>query len=454
MRGRKEAKVDSFSLMQDRNNGREVPMTTVIHRLTLTCALAMLLAAIAGCGGTATPSPTPLPVATATSLPTATPPPAPTATSAPTATPTPSPTPGTAKRVTFKPGQVVDVKPGIFFADIATGAIEGWQLPLDTAGGWVNRISGTSLSPDGRFILYPAAKTLDDWSDWSLLDTRTGKTCVLPEVRSWTGAFSPDGQSFVANTALGSALMLSDCVAGPQSLDLPVDEQLDYAVWSPDGKTLMVVTHRNLPESKMERMVTSYLINQARKDPVVVDQGPGRPISPIWSPDGTHVVVVSPSWGKVQVLDQAGGVVWATSLAVSSVWNRGWSPDGRSIVLAVDVYTDDRTRRSYVYILDAATGKTQFRVLGAFAACGQMWTPDSQWFLIWSYGLNERPERAPYYLVAADGSVVRQLEDDPTGYAAYLNSLLPNDASRAVVHGRTDASGHGFSPGCGSKDWL
>ena len=201
-----------------------------------------------------------------------------------------------------------------------------------------------------------------------------------------------------------------------------------------DGKALLVVTHRSLPDSKTGLLVTSYLINQAQKEPVVVDQGPGRPIPPIWSPDGARVVVAAPSWGKVQVLDQAGGVVWATSLAASSVWNLGWSPDGRSIVLHVDVYINDGSSRSYVYILDAATGKTRFRVLGASAACGQIWTPDSQWFLVWKYGPIERPGRAPYYLIAADGTAVRHLDDDPTGYAAHLNGLSPKDPGRAVVH--------------------
>ena len=93
-----------------------------------------------------------------------------------------------------------------------------------------------------------------------------------------------------------------------------------------------------------------------------------------------------------------------------------------------------------MYILDAATGMIRFRVLGASAACGQMWTLDSQWFLVWSHAPIERPGQ-PYYLVAADGSAVRHLDDDPTGYAAYLNGLLPSDASRAVVHWGTDASG-------------
>ncbi len=262
-----------------------------------------------------------------------------------------------------------------------------------------------------------------------------------PDLRGWAGAFSPDGQSFVANTVHGIARLRSDCAADPQSLDLRADEQLDYASWSPDGKALLVVTHRNLPESKTGWLVTSYLISPALKEPVVVDQGPGRPIPPIWSPDGARVVVAAPSWGKVQVLDQAGRVFWATSLAASSMWNLGWSPDGRSIVLRVDVFTRDGRGGSYVYILDAETGKTRFRVAEATAFCGQIWTLDSRWFLVWSHGPIDRPGRAPLYLVAADGSALRHLDDDPTGYAAYLDGLSPKDPSRAVVHTWNAGSG-------------
>jgi len=208
-------------------------MNSRIRKLILGWILLVtLLTAIAGCGGTATPAPAPH-TATPTSLPvaTSTPLPSPTATAPPTAVATPSPTRASPRRVTFKPGQVVDVKPGIFFTDITTGAIEGWQLPLDATGhDWANQVAMASISPDGRFILYPAAGTrgnwgvwnpperdahrtapvlaagtLGNWREWGLLDTQTGKTCTLPDVRDWAGAFSPDGQTFLANTAHGIA---------------------------------------------------------------------------------------------------------------------------------------------------------------------------------------------------------------------------------------------------------
>ncbi|MEW6233727.1 MAG: hypothetical protein AB1566_15645 [Chloroflexota bacterium] len=324
------------------------------------------------------------------------------------------------------------MQPGIFFADITTGAIEGWQLPLNPDANWANLVAVVSISPDGRFILYPATGTEDN-RKWNLLDAQTGKTCALPDVRDlgWDGAFSPDGQNFVANTVHGIARLRSDCTAGLQSLGLPADAEVAYASWSPDGKALLVVTHRNLPETKAGRLVTSYLISPALKDPLVVDQGQGQPVQPEWSPDGAHVVVVSPSWGKIQVLDQAGRVLWATSLTASFVFNPRWSPDGRSIGLHADVYSrreSDIMYMPYAYVLDAEAGKTRFRVVGATAACGQIWAADSRSFLVWSHS-----SPSGYYLIAADGSALRHLNADPRGYAAFL-SLSPKDASRAVIH--------------------
>ena len=390
-----------------------------------------LLAAVAGCGGTATPSPgaqpatpTALPVATATSLPT------PTATAPPTAGPTPSPAASSAKRVTFKAGQVVDVQPGIFFADLTTGAIEGWQLPLHATGGdWANQIAMASISPDGRFILYPAAGALDNWCDWNVLDTRTGKTCALPEVRGWAGAFSPNGQTFLATTAHGIALLPSDCTGDTYPLGLPVDEEVAFARWSPDGKALLVVTQRNLPKGEAGLLVTTYLIALTLKEPTVVDRGQGRPVPPDWSPDGTLAVVAAPSGDNVQVVNRAGRTLWVTSLGVSSVRNRGWSPDGRSIILQADIYVRDGRSGIYAYILDAATGTTRFRVAEATAACDQTWTADGSHFLVWNNG----NPGSPHYLIAADGSSLRQIDPDPRGYAAYLG-LSPKEANRAVVH--------------------
>jgi hypothetical protein len=376
-----------------------------------------------------TPTPTLLPVATGTPLPT------PTATAPPTAVPTPSPAPASAKRATFQAGQVVDVQPGIFFVDITTGAIEGWELPLDAAR--TNQAKSViqqvivPVSPDGRFVLYPSTEGTDTENDrnWKLLDTESGRTCPLPDVRDpgWGDLFSPDGQTFVANTALGIARFRSDCTGSPQSLNLPADEQMGYAVWSPDGNALLVVTERPGADPELGSQVTAYLIsqaqNQAQKEPVVVDRGQGQLVRPDWSPDGAHVVVVSPSWGKVQVVDQAGRVLWATTIPATFMGNPRWSPDGRSIGLHADVYTESEGHTRYdsrIYVLDAETGRTRFRLTGASASCGQIWTADSSWFQAWVYS-------PPYgfHLVAADGSTRRQVD-------VYL-TLPPKDAGRAVV---------------------
>ena len=407
-------------------------MVTLIRRLILGC-ISLILLVTAGCVGAAAPATAPLAptltllrVATATSLTT------PTATAPPTTTPTPSPTPGIAKRVTFEPGQVVDVQPGIFFADIATGAIEGWQLPVDATGpNQARHVIGRVMVPvpqDGRFVLYPATEATDTENDrnWRLLDTQTGRTCPLPEVRDpgLGDLFSPDGQSSVANTALGIARFRSDCTGSPQPLGLPGNEALGYADWSPDGKAILAVTKRPAPNPELGSLVTSYLIiSPALKEPVVVDQGQGNYVRPDWSPDGAHVVVVSPSWGKVQVLDQEGRALWATSLPATFLSNPRWSPDGRSIGLQADVYTESEgpTRYdSHVYVLDAGTGETRFRLTGAAAYCGQIWTADSSWFQAWIYS-------PPYdfHLVAADGSTRRKV-------GAYL-TLSPKDPGRAVV---------------------
>ncbi|MDP2953407.1 MAG: hypothetical protein Q8O76_08850, partial [Chloroflexota bacterium] len=199
--------------------------------------------------------------------------------------------------------------------------------------------------------------------------------------------------------------------------------------WSPDGKALLIVTHRNLPDSKTGWLVTSYLISPALKNPVVVDQGPGGPFPSTWSPDGALVVVAKTSGGQIQVVNQAGRVLWATSLGVSTVWNRGWSPGGGSIIIQANIYARDGISGPYAYVLDAATGTTRFRVAEATAACDQTWTADGSHFLVWN---NHNPG-SPHYLIAADGSSLRRIDPDPRGYAAYLG-LSPKEANRAVVH--------------------
>ena len=113
------------------------------------------------------------------------------------------------------------------------------------------------VSLDGRFVLYPATEATDTENDrnWRLLDTQTGTTCLLPDVRDpgWGDLFSPDEQSFVANTALGIARFRSDCTGSPQPLGLPGNEALGYADWSPDGKALLAVTKRPGLEPKRAR---------------------------------------------------------------------------------------------------------------------------------------------------------------------------------------------------------
>lgn len=234
------------------------------RRATGNCLLlSLLLATVAGCGAIVTPSPSPR-------LATPTAPHAATAVSSPAPTATASPLTSTsARRVTFEPGQLVDVRPGIFFVDIATGAIEGWQLPFNPYD--ANRVAAAQISPDGRFILYPAAGDAADWRDWTLLDTREGKTCVLPDVLRWAGAFSPDGQTFLADTAQGIARFGSVCGSNPQPLSLQTDEQLGYASWSPNGRALLVVTEHPAPNPELGSLVTSYLINPALNEAVTVD---------------------------------------------------------------------------------------------------------------------------------------------------------------------------------------
>lgn len=364
----------------------------------------------------------------------------PTATLVPAGTESPVPMGAAPERIVITAGEPVTAPGAVLYVDLETGAVEGWVLP--------SRPDDASVSPDGRHILYPEPGDARDRArnpTWRLLDTLEGTVCEVKGVSGWAGWFSPDGQRFLVDTPEGVATLATDhCGSQAEPLGLPGDVQLGGTGaalpadvwWAPDGQALLVWPYpaRIQTDGPVPRPV--YVIAQGAEAPLKIDIGEG-PWSPgthplEWSPDSSRLAVTRDA--EVRVLDRDGRVMWSTSLPGSSVGNVRWSPDARLIsvhVVRLRGYPEwpSDVGPPSVYILEADTGTVRFRLPGASACWGSVWTADGRSLIV----QGQRAQQHGHFVVTADGSSVHRLE---SADAAFFVEASPVDPERAAFLGR------------------
>jgi TolB protein len=189
-------------------------------------------------------------------------------------------------------------------------------------------------SPDGRKLAY-ASRQDGNWEIY-VYDTTTSATTRMTYDLSFQGnpTWSSDGQWIAYESYQGNNLdvYVMRVDGSQQPLRLPVNSDApDYApAWSPDGRRIAFVSLR---DGNQDIYVFSLddqsLINMTRTADRQED-------SPAWSPDGR--------WLAYSALDQGQEKTFVISTdnpsAGAQVINVGrtpaWSPDGASIVAAVD----------------------------------------------------------------------------------------------------------------------
>ncbi len=222
-------------------------------------------------------------------------------------------------------------------ADPASDAARGTRLTSFTDG----RVLFPSLSADGQLLVFER-----NFGIWTL-DTATGATRQVPltmrgaattpvaeRVRQTNGfsdlALSPDGRK-IAFVSRGIVFAASAKDAGDATRVTTEPGLASQPTWSRDSRSLVYVAHRDGAQHLFRYDFTSF--TQTR-----LTSGTGIDISPVYSPDGTHIAFLRDR-RELRVLTIADGSerVLATGMFADALSTPTpvWAPDGRWIALFV-----------------------------------------------------------------------------------------------------------------------
>ena len=231
-----------------------------------------------------------------------------------------------------------------------------------------------------------------------------------------------------AEDGIGIYLAAPDGVRHQLLLDIP-SGMIHRPDWSPDGRQLAVeaLGDEDPPTGSIWIADSS---GKAAQKVATCDAPPCLQLAmPAWSPDGASLALVRFDVGRdgragrtaIEILDLASGrrttiaetVDWRTSFAYPR-----WAPDGRSLVLEYEEFSDDSQAvmtGSAIATIDAAGPRSQapklITKMSGFGAHPD-WRPDGQRIVFGSYGIEsfERggPGASNLYTVNPDGSGLTQ----------------------------------------------
>ena len=291
--------------------------------------------------------------------------------------------------VTFAPGETVSSEgPGIFFLDPETGAVEGWIIEGENR----DAFTVSAISADGGMVLFTCRERYPqeglgpcnrDAPDapfiWYLLNTETGERTQLPLVMQYR-SLSPDGRTLLGDTADGLALA---SVSTPSDVR-PLGIEPGSATWSPDSASIIVRSAGG-----------TYLAHADSADTVQLLPESVRIIA--WAPNSSRVALVLPpeestsadSSSGIFVFDEDGNQLWSRP-TTGEAPNPRWSADGEHLAVQVRVeYEPEPELGSTFFRLDVFTGDTGeplYRMPGAIACAGPIWTADGSRLIVGSYG--------------------------------------------------------------------
>jgi hypothetical protein len=347
------------------------------------------------------------------------------------------------RRVEFSAKQMIDTasEAGVVFVDPTTHEAEGWLLPGTPA----NYSLGVAAT-DGHLLLYrcshasgvPPVAGCEGSSAWYLFDTHSLTRVRVDMFAGNTSpmVLGPQGDELLGVTDQGPALLNTRELDRPRAIAVPSGYTL--APWSasasPDGSEILVSAFQSGtptcgygPEPARHYacgatpvLWKALLID--RDTAAVNDLGNGTPTF-AWSPDGDMFATIRSAGGldalsTITMYAPDGSTLWfKTAYAFP---NLAWSPDDSSLAVQVLSRPELVPDAMRLDVLDAATGETRLRIVGAVACDGQLWTADSARLILrGAYGLDGAVLADP-----RDGSLHRlartlipSSSDPGTGYA-------------------------------------
>jgi Tol biopolymer transport system component len=193
-----------------------------------------------------------------------------------------------------------------------------------------------------------------------------------------------------------------------------------HPFWSPDGTRIAFDVYLPGDPSAIEIWVADADGSDAAR--LAACELPCLQLAyPTWSPDGTQLALMrydltpEGEWGPsvLEVLDLADGsrrVVAETVDGLSAYYEPTWSPDGVSIAVAVETYTDISqvalTGRA-VAVVDAAGGSPRIVTSPDVAAWQPDWGPSERIAFVVQDSLDAPPTAARVMTMAPDGSDLR-----------------------------------------------
>jgi len=207
--------------------------------------------------------------------------------------------------------------------------------PLGVFGEPQSGAMSTSLSPDGKRILYAASER--DNADIWIVDTASGgRTRITfgPESDTWP-VWSPTGKeiAFSSQKPGGNRIVFVQSVdGGTKATQVTNGSANDNpSAWSPDGKTLLIV--RASQNERPDIFAATRKPDGSFTEPVAFLRSPFSKNGAQFSPDGRHVLYMTNESGRqdLYIVEYPSG---AGKRQVSFTGVRGggrWSPDGKKV---------------------------------------------------------------------------------------------------------------------------
>jgi len=331
--------------------------------------------------------------------------------------------------VRFAPGERFDAGRGVYYLDVLTGAVEGWQFP--TAPDVPFAPYPTSSS--GRFIIYAVGPpTGPRVSADRLFDTRTGAVRVLtPGVFR---SFAENDARYLEAAAGGIDILRTEDGVHERAVLLAhlgyAPDRLSGAAWSPSAEAVLVWW--SVASAGGPRMYKLVHIDVATGH--VTELVDGMLAQGGWSPDGNLYFIVAHS--MLEARDAlSGDTRWrltAEDLGLAMPLKDGveplggmgvplYAPSGRSaVVLAAGADPAGAGTTWRVAVLDPESGTVRFWVENVLS-CGRRWTADGRWLHV----VGEREGEVGSFLVSEGGAQVRFL-------GRFVMDLSPRDPRLGV----------------------